>query len=372
MRILLLSAYDTPSHRHWCEILMEHFQHYDWTMLSLPARYFSWRVRGNSLSFAFGKPDLLRQDYDLLIATSMVDLSALRGFVPSLAKIPTVVYFHENQFAYPASQQQHKSIEPQILNIYTALAADKVAFNSEYNRQTFLSGARELLHKMPDQVPTGLLERIDTASEVLPVPLPPVSVDSYRDTSSPLQVLWNHRWEYDKAPERLFAALKLALSSGVILELHIVGQQFRQTPPVFDQMERYLREHYPGVIQHWGFIENSSDYQQLLAACDVVLSTALHDFQGLAVLEAVAAGCIPLLPNRLCYGEWFADNYLYTSFEDIDREAEQLASKLGALATCKAMREWPEPPCVDRFSIIRLCKDYSRLFEQTIHSQNNG
>lgn len=371
MKILLLSAYDTPSHRHWCETLMEHFPQHDWTMLNLPARYFSWRVRGNSLSFAFGERDEPWQNYDLAIATSMVDLSALRGFVPSLAQIPTLVYFHENQFAYPASQQQHKSIEPQILNIYTALAADKVVFNSEYNRQTFLAGANELLNKMPDQVPAGLLERIDSVSEVLPVPLSSVSVESYRDNSTPLQVLWNHRWEYDKAPVRLFAALKQALSSGVALELHIVGQQFRQAPSVFAEMESYLQEFYPGVIKHWGFIESPADYQQLLAVCDVVVSTALHDFQGLAVLEAVAAGCIPMLPNRLCYSEWFADSYLYTSFEDIDREAEELASQLSVLAASKAAGEWPESPSVDRFSMASLCKDYSRLFQQTIHSQNN-
>ena len=372
MKILLLSAYHAASHRHWCEILKGHFEEHDWTMLCLPARYFSWRVRGNSLSFAFGERNLQWQDYDLLIATSMVDLSSLRGFVPALAQIPTLVYFHENQFAYPASQQQHRSIEPQILNIYTALAADRVVFNSDYNRQTFLTGAAELLNKMPDHVPTGLVERLESVSEVLPVPLSPISVESCRDNSAPLQVLWSHRWEYDKAPERLFAALKQTLSSGVAMDLHIVGQQFRQTPPVFTEMESYLREFYPGAIKHWGFIDNPFEYQQLLASCDVVLSTALHDFQGIAVLEAVAAGCIPVLPNRLCYGEWFADKYLYTSFADINREADQLTSKLSALAASKAAGELPDPPSVERFSMANLSKDYSRLFEQTSHSQNNS
>ena len=75
MKILLLSAYDAASHRHWSEMLMQHFKQDQWTVLQLPARYFSWRVRGNSLSWAFSERDVLSQGYDLVIATSMVDLS---------------------------------------------------------------------------------------------------------------------------------------------------------------------------------------------------------------------------------------------------------------------------------------------------------
>jgi hypothetical protein len=66
---------------------------YHWTQLALPARHFSWRLRGNGLSFAFEETEILDGDYDLLIATSMVDLSTLRGFHPALANLPTLVYF---------------------------------------------------------------------------------------------------------------------------------------------------------------------------------------------------------------------------------------------------------------------------------------
>ncbi|MDO9476987.1 MAG: DUF3524 domain-containing protein, partial [Pseudohongiella sp.] len=129
-RILLLSAYDAGSHQQWRQILCDMFPHYHWTCLSLPARHFSWRVRGNSLSWAFNHRRELTDNYDLVIATSLTDLASLRGFVPELARIPTLVYFHENQFAYPATAQQHASIEPAMVNLYSALCADHVAFNS--------------------------------------------------------------------------------------------------------------------------------------------------------------------------------------------------------------------------------------------------
>jgi len=95
MRILLLSAYDAHSHRRWRQGLVAAFPEWRWTVLTLPPRFFSWRVRGNSLSWAFSERETLEQSYDVLVATSMTDLSALKGLVPAL------VYCHENQFAYP-------------------------------------------------------------------------------------------------------------------------------------------------------------------------------------------------------------------------------------------------------------------------------
>ena len=98
MRILLLSAYDAQSHKYWRQGLVAQFPEHDWTQLVLPGRYFSWRIRGNSMQWALGERATLDQPYDLVIATSMVDLASLKGFVPNLATIPSMLYFNENQF----------------------------------------------------------------------------------------------------------------------------------------------------------------------------------------------------------------------------------------------------------------------------------
>lgn len=42
-----------------------------------------------------------------------------------------------------------------MVQLYDALVADRLAFNSAFNRSTFLSGDEDLLKAMPDAVPHG-------------------------------------------------------------------------------------------------------------------------------------------------------------------------------------------------------------------------
>jgi len=65
---------------------------------------------------------------------------------------------HENQFAYPASDGQHNSVDPQMVNLYSAIAAAAVLFNSDWNRRSFLDGVEQLFRRLPDGIPKGTLE----------------------------------------------------------------------------------------------------------------------------------------------------------------------------------------------------------------------
>lgn len=361
MRVLLLSGYDAPSHRRWREQLAARYPQWQWTQLSLPPRHFKWRMRGSGFLWAFQQADCLREPYDLLIATSMVDLSTLRGLVPEIARIPTLVYFHENQFAYPQRKQQRANVEPQLVNLYTALCADQVAFNSEYNRRTFLTGVADLLAKLPDRTPEGVLAQLTARSRVMPVPIEQSCfVPDRAPENGPLTLVWNHRWEYDKAPDRLLNGLRRFLeahsvddcehsaggSSRPSIKVHVVGQQFRQQPPAFAELKTLLEAHH--ALGQWGYVERPEDYRRLLAESHVVLSTALHDFQGLSVLEAVAAGCRPLVPNREAYPEWFAPDYLYQSEpENPDKEAEAFAKRLLAWCREREQGDWIGAPPID-------------------------
>ncbi|MCL1486116.1 MAG: DUF3524 domain-containing protein [Marinobacter sp.] len=77
-RILLLSAYDAGSHRRWREQLVLSQPEFEWHVLALSPRFFRWRIRGNALTW-LSEP-LLKERWDLLLVTSMVDLASVRGF----------------------------------------------------------------------------------------------------------------------------------------------------------------------------------------------------------------------------------------------------------------------------------------------------
>ena len=83
----------------------------------------------------------------------------------------------------------------------------------------------------------------------------------------------------------------------------------------------------------WGTVADDAGYRRVLCGSHMVLSTALHEFQGLAVQEAVACGCLPLVPDRLAYPEFFPAACRYPSHpQDAGREAAGLAEQLVRLA----------------------------------------
>lgn len=353
-RIVLLSAYDAGSHRRWREQLAASQPQFQWDMLALPPRFFRWRIRGNALSW-LNEP-ALHKPCDLLIATSMVDLALIRGFHPHLARTPCLLYMHENQFAYPDSGQQHSSAEPRMVNLSSAVAADRVLFNSAWNRRSFLDGARNFLDRMPDALPNGLVTGLGKKSRVLPVP---IGDHLFESSSRRLQsdcphLLWNHRWEYDKAPDRLLLLLDALADMGQDFRLSVVGEQFRKSPDACGQ----IRQRHEARILHWGFLPDRAEYDRLLGQADVAVSTALHDFQGLSVLEAMASGCMALAPDRLAYPEYVPASQLYASHEnDPGAEARAAAETLTRLLQ---MPEQIERQAPESWRLSHLQKQYCR------------
>ena len=354
MNILVLEPYYGGSHKAFLAGLIHHLP-YAFDLLTLPAHSWKWRMRLAAPHFAgvlTNDPRYAGKTFDRILCSSLVDVAALRGLLPpNLRTVPLLTYFHENQFAYPMQVSEARDVHFGLTNLTTALASDSLAFNSRYNLDSFLSGCRELLAKMPDMSLSGHEEAIRAKASILHPGLDFSEIDACpdaRQAGRPPVLVWNHRWEHDKNPELFFNTLYGLAEQGLPFGLIVLGESFRNQPSVFAQAREKLAER----IVHFGYAEDRQEYCRLLCQGDIIVSTANHEFYGMAVLEAVRAGCRPLVPDRLSYRELFAPEFRY---QDANFAQRLLAAiEAGRLAADEA------ESLTRRFSWSALTESYQR------------
>lgn len=340
LHVLLLEPFWGGSHREAAQGWLRHTRHRA-HVETLPPRFWKWRMRGAAFEFArrlhggeFPRPDVL-------FVTSLVDLAHLKAAVPNPP--PALLYFHENQAVYPGRPGEapvERDLQFAFTNLASVAAADRVAFNSAYQRRAFLEGMRKLLDRMPDARPYWVLDRAEQVSEVLHLG---IEVDRLPERvpkppgEAPL-VLWNHRWEHDKAPEVFFRVLGALAAEGVAFRVVVAGESFRSQPPVF----RQAREGLADRIEHWGFVPDREAYYRLLARADVAVTTARQENFGLSVLEAACAGAHPLAPASLSYPEVLPPQWhgrcLYGDEDDLLRRLRELLQGADARLPPKELR----------------------------------
>ncbi|HVS14012.1 MAG TPA: DUF3524 domain-containing protein [Thermoanaerobaculia bacterium] len=303
LRVLALEPFHGGSHRQFLEQWAQRSGH-GFTILGLPASHWKWRMRQSAPVLARQVAERAERGerWDVLLCSDMLDLAGFRGLAPrEAARLPAIAYFHENQLTYPVQREEERDLHFALTNVTTALAADEVWFNSEYHRASLLDAVSAWLERMPDR---RLAWAPDAVAPRCRVEWPgvegPGAPPAERTQGAPLRVLWAARWEHDKDPETLIAALE-RVDPSLDLEISILGQRFADTPAVFDQAPARLGAR----LVDLGFVERER-YGEILRAADLVVSTARHEFFGLALVEAVLAGARPLLPDRLVYPELLA------------------------------------------------------------------
>ena len=305
-------------------------------------------MHGGAVTLA-GRVNACKMIPDIFLVSDMLDLNVFRSLLlPELRKIPVFIYFHENQFAYPdvSSSPDHHY---RYINYLAALGADKIFFNSRYNRDSFLEGVQNLLQGFPDYRNMQTIHAIKKKSEILELGF---SCNEYQQTKKENKVahiLWNHRWEHDKGPEEFFQALIQIKNRGIRFKLVVCGEVYKTSPQIFQTARKELTEE----IVHFGFVKSRQEYLQLLAVADIIPVTSKQDFFGISVVEAVLSGAIPLLPKRLAYPEIFpVKKYNSCYYENL---AEELEKKITDFS-------YPETDILRQDLIAHLQKyDWSRL-----------
>ncbi|NXD22310.1 GTDC1 protein, partial [Spelaeornis formosus] len=421
MSILLIEPFYGGSHKQLMDLLQEELQE-DCVLCTLPAKKWHWKARTSALYFMQTVP--ASSNYRILFASSVLNLAELTALRPDLGKLKKVLYFHENQLAYPVQKCQERDFQYGYNQILSCLVADIVVFNSAFNMESFLKSIGKFMKLIPDHRPKDLekiirpkcqvlyfpvrfpdvsrfmpehkLARLEKVigvkrngdayqSEGLPVqqesravmktsnahsesglcepqpglcttqheglpssPAAPVQAETPESTNPcqredkqrltfnlsnilsgldyqerPLHIAWPHRWEHDKDPETFFNVLMKLKEQDLPFHVSVLGETFSEIPDIFSE----AREALGSSVLHWGYLPSKDDYFRALCTADVVISTAKHEFFGVAMIEAVHCGCYPLCPKALVYPEIFPAEYLYSTPEQLFKRLQNFCKR---------------------------------------------
>ena len=309
--VIVVEPWLAGSHRSWAEGLVTHAGRPERPvrLVGHEGRVWRWRMRGGSLTLAEAVARVVAEhgQPEALVVSSHVHLPALLGALRRVVdpSVPVAFYLHESQLLFPVGPSQQPSEEFATVQWLGMAAADEVWCNSAFHRDVLLAALDPFLRGSPDESHHHRLASVAARTHVLPVGIEgarlrrvPSPQPSAGEGDLPPLVLWNHRWDHDKNPEQFIGVLRALAQHGVPFRVAVVGENRRVDPRELVEAQRDLGDR----IDTWGWVDREA-YEMLLRRSDVVVSTARHEFFGVAVVEAMAAGAVPLLPRRLSYPE---------------------------------------------------------------------
>ncbi|XP_075287107.1 tRNA-queuosine alpha-mannosyltransferase isoform X10 [Opisthocomus hoazin] len=366
MSVLLIEAFYGGSHKQLMDLLQEELRE-DCVLCTLPAKKWHWKARTAALYFMQTVPT--SANYRTLFASSVLNLAELAALRPDLGKLKKVLYFHENQLAYPVQKCQERDFQYGYNQILSWFMPEHKLAHLEKVIGVKRNGDAYQLEGLPGQQKSRALMRNSNARrepglheaqpglctpqhEGLPSPsaaparldepeasesanpcqgedkqhltFNPSNVWSGRDYQQrPLHIAWPHRWEHDKDPETFFKVLLKLKEQDLPFHVSVLGEAFTEIPDIFAEAKKALGS----SVLHWGYLPCKEDYFQALCLADVVISTAKHEFFGVAMVEAVHCGCYPLCPRALVYPEIFPAEYLYSTPEQLFKRLQNFCKR---------------------------------------------
>lgn len=357
-RGLFVEPFYGGSHRAFMDGLRDHGSH-DIQFLTLPDGEWRRRMRRGAQELAALVTEV-EGDFDFLVASDMLDVPTFLALTrPRFSHVPVMLYLHENQFTYPRLRGTKFNSWFGQINYLSACAADVVAFNSAFHREDFL-GALRTLAEQPNNwlIPTAI-DAIERKSTILPVGVELEWLDRLERpcaSAGPPLILWNHRWEFDKAPA-LFANTILRLADeGVPFRVAVAGDPGNNPAPELLALQGLNAER----LRHFGFVDSREEYGQLLWESDIVVSTSRHEFFGVAMVEALYCGCMPLAPARYNYPA-LVPNPLHEAW--LFEGSEEFEAKLRALIAQPPPAESSIRSSAERFAWSKVAPQWDRCLD---------
>jgi glycosyltransferase involved in cell wall biosynthesis len=275
-------------------------------------------MRHASLTLARELKQVLKKlngEPSVIFASSMLNLTELQGLCPEIRLLKKVVYFHENQLNYPLKPRDKRDEQYVFSEFLGSQVADEIWYNSDFHLQLHHGSLRTWLKKMPAP---SLLPEFEQWRHNASVMYPGFTLEQqatlcqtrftegHLSTPEPcakkVRLLWAARWDDDKQPHLLLDVIDQLKQEQISFELVILGGAPQ------DDSEDWTRLRNLGdQLLHCGYLQSRTDYFKWMSSCDIILSTAHHEFFGISVMEAMSMGLKACLPRALAYPELYGD-----------------------------------------------------------------
>jgi hypothetical protein len=306
--ILALEPFFGGVRRAMLEALIRCSRH-RWTLLKLPPRRIERRLAAAAPWFAEQLSRHWVGRVDLVFTSEALNLADLYQKMPTLARKPAVVYFHENQLPDPWSDRSGRN---DLVNLSTASASREIWFNSRFHLNDFLKRAGAMVDRHPELLAQNPMAALQAKSQLLP---PPLSLNVLHEIQQAEKIARDRRTMFVETRDADTHLLNNALA-----KLKRRGERFHliTVGPVEDLAPDLDRS---TVLES----DDGAQARALLRAGTFVSAKPGAPFDYHAV-RALAAGCWPVLPSHGVYTElvpqMIAGQALYDSSPDV------LASRL--------------------------------------------
>jgi glycosyltransferase involved in cell wall biosynthesis len=138
----------------------------------------------------------------------------------------------------------------------------------------------------------------------------------------------------------------------------VAGEHIDPNEPNFLAARAWLG---PRVLA-WGYAPDQDAYRAMLRLSDIVISTAIQEFFGISVIEALYCGCVPVLPRRLSYPELLpVEHHAACLYTDDGALADRLAATIRDLP---ALKQRNFRAVVQQYDWSRMAPQWDAVFEQ--------